>query len=187
MTRSEAQFDAMLRHLGAAYYQTIHGDGTASEVTSALRSAEAADGRDRGPPGNHVRPLHHGRWRVSDVMTTSVVTVPRDMPYKRVARVMTEQRVNAVPVLTRDGRVAGIVSEADVLRKEERALPGGSARGCRAETRRSGCRPGPRCTEELMTTPGDHDSPGRADRRGGAADERAPDPAAAGGGASRAS
>ena len=35
----------MLRHLGAAYYQTIHGDGTASQVARALESAEAADGR----------------------------------------------------------------------------------------------------------------------------------------------
>ncbi|HTS96000.1 MAG TPA: CBS domain-containing protein [Streptosporangiaceae bacterium] len=151
MTRGDAQFDAMLRHLGAAYYQTMHGDGTASDVASALRSAEAADGRDR-LPGNHVRPPHHGRWRVSDVMTTSVVTVPKDMPYKQVARVMTEQRVNAVPVLTGDGRVAGIVSEADVLRKEERAFRR-LGTGLPRRTRRERVQARARCAEELMTTP----------------------------------
>jgi len=32
MTRREAHFDAMLRHLGATYYQTIHGGATVSDM-----------------------------------------------------------------------------------------------------------------------------------------------------------
>ncbi len=82
MSRSDVHFDAMLRHLGAAYYQTIHGDGTASDVARALVSAEAADGRERDSRGQARRP-HSGRWRVRDVMTTDVVTVPAQMPYSR--------------------------------------------------------------------------------------------------------
>jgi len=35
MSRRDEHFDAMLRPLGAAYYQTIHGDGTASQVARA--------------------------------------------------------------------------------------------------------------------------------------------------------
>ncbi len=45
MTRSDKHFDAMLRQLGGAYYQTIHGNASASDVARALGSAEAADGK----------------------------------------------------------------------------------------------------------------------------------------------
>jgi len=148
MTRSDAHFEAMLRHLGAAYYQTVHGDGSASDVARALESAEAADGRDQ----EHLRRHHSGRWRVSDVMTSDVVTVDKEMPYKQVARVMTDQRVNAVPVVTGEGRVLGIVSEADVLRKEERAFRR-LGHGLPRKTRRERAQAEARCAAELMTSP----------------------------------
>ena len=151
MSRSDVHFDAMLRHLGAAYYQTIHGDGTASDVSRALESAEAADGRERQARGQARRP-HSGRWRVRDVMTTEVVTVDKDMPYKQVARVMTGRRVSGVPVLTEDGRVAGMVSEADILRKEERAFRR-LGTGLPRRTRRERAQARARRAAELMTSP----------------------------------
>lgn len=122
MSRRETHFDAMIRHLGATYYQTIHGQGRASDLALALQSAEAEDGSEpesAGLRGPHPR---SGRWRVSDVMTTDVVTVDRATPYKQVARIMTEHKVNAVPVLTKDRHVVGMVSEFDLLLKEERSL-----------------------------------------------------------------
>jgi CBS domain-containing protein len=151
MSRNDALFDAMLRQLGAAYYQTIHGDGTASDVERALESAEAADGREDqawGLSGRH----HSGRWRVSDVMSTDVVTVPGEMPYKQVARIMTEQQVSGVPVVTKDGHVAGMVSEADILRKEERAFRR-LGTGLPHKTRRERTQAEARCASELMTSP----------------------------------
>lgn len=63
--------------------------------------------------------------RVREVMTQDVVTVDEHAPFKDVATLITERRVSAVPVLDREGRVLGIVSEADLLLKEE--FPEGSA------------------------------------------------------------
>ena len=63
--------------------------------------------------------------RVREVMTQDVVTVDEHAPFKDVATLIAERRVSAVPVLDREGRVLGIVSEADLLLKEE--FPEGSA------------------------------------------------------------
>lgn len=57
--------------------------------------------------------------KVGDVMTTDVVTVPSDMPFKELAALLGRLKVSALPVLGPDGRVAGVVSEVDLLRKEE--------------------------------------------------------------------
>ncbi|GAA2539941.1 CBS domain-containing protein [Streptomyces levis] len=56
---------------------------------------------------------------VSDVMTHTVVAVGRDAPFKDVVKLMQEWKVSAVPVLAGEGRVIGVVSEADLLLKEE--------------------------------------------------------------------
>ncbi|HEX9064009.1 MAG TPA: CBS domain-containing protein [Streptosporangiaceae bacterium] len=55
-------------------------------------------------------------------MTTEVITVRKYMPYKDVARVLAEHDLTSVPVVSGGGRVLGMVSEADVLRREERAF-----------------------------------------------------------------
>ncbi|MET0834012.1 MAG: CBS domain-containing protein, partial [Actinomycetota bacterium] len=52
-------------------------------------------------------------------MTSEVVTVSERASFKEVAATMAEHRVSALPVLDAEGRVAGIVSEADLLLKEE--------------------------------------------------------------------
>ncbi|MFF5159558.1 CBS domain-containing protein [Streptomyces sp. NPDC000348] len=56
---------------------------------------------------------------VGDVMTRAVVTVGRDTPFKDVVRLIEERKVSALPVLEGGGRVVGVVSEADLLPKEE--------------------------------------------------------------------
>jgi CBS domain-containing protein len=55
---------------------------------------------------------------VSDVMTRAVV-VRRDAPFKEITRTMGQWKVSAVPVLEGEGRVIGVVSEADLLPMEE--------------------------------------------------------------------
>ena len=65
--------------------------------------------------------------RVRDVMTSEVVTVGEQASFKEIAATMDEHRVSALPVLDAEGRVAGIVSEADLLLKEE--FPEGPAGG----------------------------------------------------------
>ncbi|MGW4569430.1 CBS domain-containing protein [Streptomyces sp. NPDC004561] len=56
---------------------------------------------------------------VSDVMTRAVVAVGRTAQFKDIVERMERWRVGALPVLEGDGRVIGLVSEADLLPKEE--------------------------------------------------------------------
>jgi CBS-domain-containing membrane protein len=57
--------------------------------------------------------------RAKDVMTRTVVVVRETAPYKEVVRLLDEYRVNALPVVDEKGVLVGIVSEADLLLKEE--------------------------------------------------------------------
>ncbi|WP_327714307.1 CBS domain-containing protein [Streptomyces sp. NBC_00490] len=56
---------------------------------------------------------------VSDVMTRDVATVGRDAAFKDIVRIMQDRKVSALPVVDGGHRVLGIVSEADLLPKEE--------------------------------------------------------------------
>jgi CBS-domain-containing membrane protein len=59
-------------------------------------------------------------WNVATVMTTDVVTVGPGTVYKEVVERLRDHRVSAVPVVDAERRVIGVVSEADLLLKEER-------------------------------------------------------------------
>ncbi|MCG7205550.1 CBS domain-containing protein [Streptomyces arenae] len=63
--------------------------------------------------------MHRSPHTVGDVMTRSAVAVGRDAPFKDVVTLMDQWKVSALPVLEGDGRVIGVVSEADLLPKEE--------------------------------------------------------------------
>jgi CBS-domain-containing membrane protein len=56
---------------------------------------------------------------VRAVMTAAVTTVSLDTPFKALAAIMAEHGLNALAVLDSEGRIAGIVSESDLMRKEE--------------------------------------------------------------------
>lgn len=55
---------------------------------------------------------------VKDVMTVRVVSVTKDASFRAMAAALHEYRVSAFPVLADDGKVIGVVSEADMLAKE---------------------------------------------------------------------
>jgi CBS domain-containing protein len=59
---------------------------------------------------------HHA---VRDVMTADPLTVTPATSLKYVADLLAKQKVSAVPVLSLQGRVLGLVAEIDLLRKEE--------------------------------------------------------------------
>ncbi|HEU4348121.1 MAG TPA: CBS domain-containing protein [Actinoplanes sp.] len=54
-------------------------------------------------------------------MTTKVVTVSPDTSFKEIVELMATRSVSAVPVVSGDGALVGVVSEADLLAKEEYA------------------------------------------------------------------
>ncbi|MET9294711.1 CBS domain-containing protein [Streptomyces sp. NPDC003077] len=66
-----------------------------------------------------AQPGARGPHTVSDVMTHTVVAVGRDAPFKEIVQTMEQWKVSALPVLEGEGRVVGVVSEADLLHKEE--------------------------------------------------------------------
>jgi CBS domain-containing protein len=58
---------------------------------------------------------------VGDVMTRSVVSVHRGTPLKDVAQLLIDNGISGVPVVDVDGAAVGVVSEADLLVKEQGA------------------------------------------------------------------
>jgi CBS-domain-containing membrane protein len=59
------------------------------------------------------------RRKVKDVMTTDVAYVRERTPYKELVRLLAERRVSALPVVDVDRHVIGIVSEADLLLRQQ--------------------------------------------------------------------
>jgi CBS-domain-containing membrane protein len=55
---------------------------------------------------------------VSEVMTRDVVTVRPDTPFKEITSVLSSHGISAVPVADEHGAPMGLVSEADLLRKQ---------------------------------------------------------------------
>jgi len=51
----------------------------------------------------------------ADIMTRDVVTVLPDTPVETVAEMLANQRFGSLPVVETDGRVAGIVTEEDLV------------------------------------------------------------------------
>ncbi|MBC6461810.1 CBS domain-containing protein [Actinomadura sp. HBU206391] len=56
---------------------------------------------------------------VKDYMTTDVVTLRSDAGFKEIVRTLAERGVSGAPVVNEMGHVIGMVSEADLLHKEE--------------------------------------------------------------------
>ncbi|MFC3571983.1 CBS domain-containing protein [Streptomyces yaanensis] len=63
--------------------------------------------------------MHGTPHIVSDVMSHTVAAVGRQASFKEIVRLMRDWKVSALPVLEGEGRVVGVVSEADLLPKEE--------------------------------------------------------------------
>src|SRR5271166_1742386 len=57
--------------------------------------------------------------RASDVMTSEVISVDENATVPSVARVLAERGISAVPVVDKDNRVIGMVSEGDLLHRAE--------------------------------------------------------------------
>ncbi|MER7467284.1 CBS domain-containing protein [Streptomyces sp. NPDC097981] len=91
-------------------------------------------------------------YTVADVMTTKVIAVTPETGFKDIVSAMERWKVTALPVIEGEGRVVGVVSEADLLPKEEfhEHRP-----GMIEQMRRLGdtAKAGSTRAETLMTTP----------------------------------
>jgi len=93
---------------------------------------------------------------VADVMTpaTRVITATSDTTYKQVATLLSEHHISALPVLDADGRVIGVVSEADLLPKESRSQDAPTNRPAASLSEHHARQKARAATAaELMTTP----------------------------------
>ncbi|GLW73414.1 hypothetical protein Kpho02_57130 [Kitasatospora phosalacinea] len=61
---------------------------------------------------------------VGDVMGRALVAVGADAPFREVVDLLRRWRTGSVPVLAGDGRVVGVVSEADLLRAQDPRVTG---------------------------------------------------------------
>ena len=57
--------------------------------------------------------------RVIEIMTPDVVTVAADASVYEAAQLMLSRRISALPVLNADGRLVGLISESDLMRRGE--------------------------------------------------------------------
>ena len=57
--------------------------------------------------------------RVADIMARDVVSVLPDASVREIASLMLARRISGVPVIDAEGRVLGIVSEGDLIRRPE--------------------------------------------------------------------
>jgi CBS domain-containing protein len=100
-----------------------HTGPTAERYRSALHryvaAVSGADSRETTPRS----PLQEAyRWNlennlVREVMTTDVVSVTVDTPFKAIVDTLATYRVSAVPVVDAEYKVLGVVSESDLLAK----------------------------------------------------------------------
>ena len=54
-----------------------------------------------------------------DIMTTSVVTSGLDTPVSEIAKTLLDNRISGVPIVDENGKLVGIVSEGDLMRRPD--------------------------------------------------------------------
>ncbi|WP_181794664.1 CBS domain-containing protein [Streptomyces sp. WELS2] len=96
--------------------------------------------------------MESGPRRVGDVMTRAVVAVGRETLFKDIVERLRERKISALPVLEGDGRVIGVVSEADLLLEEE-FRDGDPDPFARLRRLPDAAKAGALSAEELMSTP----------------------------------
>lgn len=67
--------------------------------------------------------------KASDIMTRAVITITPDHSIRHAARLMADRRINGLPVTNGEGRLVGILTDGDLLRRVElgTSLPSAAA------------------------------------------------------------
>jgi CBS domain-containing protein len=124
--------DAMTEHP-----RTLAPDATIVEAAKAMRDEDA--GIMPVVDGDHlegvitdrdivVRAVADGKSpegiRVRDVMSERLVTIDPDQEIDEAMRLMAEHQVRRLPVCEEDGRIVGVLAQADVARKGDDSRTG---------------------------------------------------------------
>ena len=74
-------------------------------------------------PENSKATTTSGPLHARDVMTAKVITVGPDEPTRAVARLLLDNGISAVPVIDTEGTPIGMVSEGDLINRDEIDAP----------------------------------------------------------------
>ena len=120
---------------------------TAEVVCAAIASGLEAATRG-GAHEEPAAPRHAGVLRVADVRSDKPVVLEADLPLRTAALMLFHLDISGAPVTDADGRLLGVLSEADLLPKEATARYGLSRRMAEEDRRR-----GARTVGEAATRP----------------------------------
>ena len=104
-------------------------------VTQGAELQGVVSERDLGGP---KLPKVLGTWTVGDLMTSPVVTVTTRTPIRRAAALMKGRSIGSLVVTSQNGKVAGIVTVADLLALLARIAEPASNRTLRKAREKSG-------------------------------------------------
>jgi CBS domain-containing protein len=65
--------------------------------------------------GKHIKSAIGFELLVKDVMTTGVISISKYDPVMKVADILNEKNISGLPVVDKDSRVIGIITQADIL------------------------------------------------------------------------
>ena len=113
--------------------------------------------------------------KIKDVMTEDVLTVPTSKTLKETAQILADTGISGMPVVDDDGKVVGVISEADILFKErspERRRGGSFAWLFFPDMLENEAKLDARTAGEAMSSPAVTIGPEPPGRRGGRPDAR---------------
>jgi CBS domain-containing protein len=116
---------------------------------------DQSNGRSKTCSVQAVRRIAMEHRKVGALMTRAdaVVSVREDTRFKDIAALLLEHGISAVPVLDAEGRVAGVVSEADLMIKESRAEDPHFSVNVPADTRTTVTKATGMTARDVMTSP----------------------------------
>ncbi|MFN3396847.1 MAG: CBS domain-containing protein, partial [Thermodesulfovibrionales bacterium] len=93
--------------------------GGAMLYTLLVRAAIAVEtGRLRHPAAGEIPVEEEEGILARDIMTENVLTASPETPIEEIARALIKNRISGMPVVDKENRVLGVVSESDIIYRE---------------------------------------------------------------------